>query len=142
MGDSMWESMLIGAAIGVGVVVVMMIIGFTRKPNFAVPPRRHDVVRSPLPPAEAYERIKGLANQGFRLHQEDPATGVVVLSDAMSLLSFGNFYPCFVREADGGSEIAVGIQPKVPQYGPVVGAKLRKVAAAVGTAVGAGVRAA
>lgn len=138
MGDSIWESMLIGAAIGVGVVVVMMIIGFTRKPNFLAPPRRHEVLRSTLPPAEAYERIKALANQGFRLHHEEPANGLVVLSDAMSLLSFGNFYPCFVREAAGGSEIAVGIQPKVPQYGPVVGAKLRKVVAAVSGAVGAG----
>ncbi len=138
MGDSIWESMLIGAAIGGGVVVIMMLIGFSKKPNFTAPPRRHQVLRSALPPAEAADRIKALSGNGYTLLKEDPGLGLIVLGDSMSIMSFGNFYPCFVREAEGGSEIAVGIAPKVPQYGPVVGNKLKKIVEAVGTAVGAG----
>jgi len=136
MGGDIWQSALVGAAIGVAVIVVMAIIGSLRKPHFDAPPRRHEVIGSNLPPAETLARIKSLAGLNkLKLAAEDPARGLVVLSDNMSLASFGNFYPCFVRAGGSGSEIAVGIQPKAPQYGPVVSSKLRKMVEAVRGAV-------
>ena len=132
MGNSMGESILYGALIGVAVVVVFAIIGMMRKANFSEPPRRHSTLKTALSPADALARIKGMAGKGYSIAQEDAAKGMVVLSDAMSLMSFGNFYPIFVRQG----EVVVGIAPKVPQYGPVVGNKLRKITDAVQAALG------
>lgn len=132
MGDSMMESLLYGAAIGVAVVVVFALIGMTKKANFSEPPRRTASLPTKLAPDEALARIKGLAGKGYSVVQEDAAKGMVVLQDTMSLMSFGNFYPIFARSG----EVVVGISPKVPQYGPVVGSKLRKITDAVQGALG------
>lgn len=128
----MMESVLIGAAIGIAVVVVFALIGMTKKANFSEPPRRFATLPTQLAPAEALARIKGLAGKGYSLAQEDAAKGMVVLQDSMGLMSFGNFYPIFVKPG----EVLVGISPKVPQYGPVVGSKLRKITDAVQGALG------
>ena len=128
----MMESVLYGAAIGIAVVVVFAIIGMTKKANFSEPPRRHSTLSTKLAPADALARIKGLAGKGYSLAQEDAGKGMVVLQDSMGLLSFGNFYPIFVKPG----EVLVGISPKVPQYGPVVGSKLRKITDAVQGALG------
>lgn len=137
MGGDMLQSALIGAAIGVAVVVVMALIGMTRKPKFDAPPRRNQTIQSPLAPAQALERVKALAGLNkLALAAEEPAKGLVVLSDNMSLASFGNFYPVFAKATPGGSELVVGIQPKTPQYGPVVSSKLKKIVEAVRGAVG------
>jgi hypothetical protein len=132
MGGDMMESLLYGAAIGIAVVVIFALIGMTRKANFSEPPRRVATLSTKLAPAEALARIKGLAGKGYSVVQEDPAKGMVVLQDSLSLLSFGNFYPIFARPG----EVVVGISPKVPQYGPVVGSKLRKITDAVQGALG------
>jgi hypothetical protein len=138
MGEDIWQSALIGAVIGLVVVVAMAFIGSRRKPVFDAPPKRNATVASALPPAEALARIKAIPNAQNKLTvaAEEPAKGLVVLGDSMSLASFGNFYPCFAKAAGAGSEIVVGIQPKAPQYGPVVSSKLRKVTEAVRLAVG------
>ena len=128
----MMESVLYGAAIGIAVVVVFAIIGMTKKANFSEPPRRYSTLTTKLAPADALARIKGLAGKGYSLAQEDAGKGMVVLQDSMGLLSFGNFYPIFVKPG----EVLVGISPKVPQYGPVVGSKLRKITDAVQGALG------
>ncbi len=128
----MMESVLYGAAIGIAVVVVFAIIGMTKKANFSEPPRRYSTLTTKLAPTDALARIKGLAGKGYSLAQEDAGKGMVVLQDSMGLLSFGNFYPIFVKPG----EVLVGISPKVPQYGPVVGSKLRKITDAVQGALG------
>jgi hypothetical protein len=136
MSGDVLQSALVGAMIGVAVVVVMAVFGSMRKPKFDAPPRRHQVLQSPLPPAEAFARIKGLAGVNkLSVAAEDAAKGLVVLSDKMTMMSFGNFYPCFVRPAGAGSEIAVGISPKTFQWGPVVTRNLRKATDAVRAAV-------
>jgi len=132
MGGDMMESILYGALIGIAVVVVFALIGMTRKANFSEPPRRTASLTTSLAPADAIARIKGLAGKGYSVAQEDAAKGMVVLADSMSLMSFGNFYPIFVKPG----EVVVGIAPKVPQYGPVVGNKLRKITDAVQGALG------
>lgn len=132
MGGDMMESVLYGAAIGIAVVVVFALIGMTRKANFSEPPRRSSTLTTALPPGEALARIRALAGKGYSLAQEDAGKGMIVLADKMSLMSFGNFYPIFVRDG----QVSVGIAPKVPQYGPVVGAKLRKITEAVQGALG------
>lgn len=137
MGEDMLQSALVGAAIGIAVVLVMAFIGSRRKPNFDAPPRRNQTLQSPLSPADALARIKALAGSNkLSLAAEEPAKGLVVLADTMSLASFGNFYPVFAKATPGGSELVVGIQPKTPQYGPVVSSKLRKIVEAVRGAVG------
>jgi hypothetical protein len=137
MGEDMLQSALVGAAIGIAVVLVMALIGSRRKPKFDAPPRRNQTVHSPLAPADALARIKALAGSNkLALAAEEPAKGLVVLSDTMSLASFGNFYPVFAKATPGGSELVIGIQPKTPQYGPVVSSKLRKIVEAVRGAVG------
>jgi hypothetical protein len=128
---------LIGGVIGLVVVLVMAFIGSRRKPEFDAPPKRNTTLTSSLAPADALARIKAIPNQQNKLAlaAEQPAKGLVVLSDNMSLASFGNFYPVFAKAAGAGSEIVVGIQPKAPQYGPVVSNKLKKVTEAVRAAV-------
>ncbi len=137
MSGDIMQSALVGAAIGIAVVLVMALIGSRRKPKFDAPPRRNQTVQSALPPAEALARVKALGgNNKLALAAEDPAKNLVVLSDPSSLMSFGNFYPVFARATPGGSELSVGISPKTPQWGPVVTNKLRKIAEAVRIAVG------
>jgi len=135
MGESMLNSMLVGGAIGLGVVVILMLIGMMKKPVFDAPPRRHNIIASSLPPAEVAARLRALDGKDYKLAADKPEQNLVVLADTMTLLSFGNFYPCFYRAAGSGSEINVGIAPKVPQYGPVVTSKLKKVTEAVTAAV-------
>ncbi len=132
MGGSMGESILYGALIGIAVVVIFALIGMTKKANFSEPTRRSSSLKTDLAPAEALARVKAMAGKGYTVVQEDAAKGMVVLADSMSLMSFGNFYPVFVRPG----EVVVGIAPKVPQYGPVVGSKLRKITEAVQAALG------
>lgn len=136
MEQAILDGLMIGVVVGLVVVVIMVIVGYARKPNFAAPPRRHRLLVSPLSPREALARIEGLGRQGgYRLAKASGEGGPAVLADGFSLFSFGNFYPCFVEAAESGSRIAVGISPRVPQYGPVVTNRLRKIAEAVEAAV-------
>ena len=67
MSGDIWQSALIGALIGVVVVVVMALLGSRRKPNFDAPPRRNATVQSNLAPAEALARIKAIPNAQNKL---------------------------------------------------------------------------
>ncbi|HKY94250.1 MAG TPA: hypothetical protein VJL84_03050 [Kiloniellales bacterium] len=137
MGEDMLQSALLGAAIGVAVVLVMALIGSRRKPHFDAPPKRHQTVSSPLAPAEALQRVKALAGTNkLALAAEEPAKNLVVLSDSLSWASFGSFYPVFAKATPGGSELIVGISPRTPQFGPAVSMRLRKIVDAVRAAVG------
>lgn len=127
-------------AIGVGTYISYFGKGGRREmPAIDGIPKRHTTVASALPPAEALARIKGVTAAGkakIAVAKDEPARGLVVLSDAPSLKSFANYYPCFASAQGGGSEIVVGILPPPPQAGPMVAKRLQRMAEAVKAAVG------
>jgi len=138
-----WMAWAFGAlliAIGVGTFFRYFGKGSRRAlPPIDGVPSRHEKLASVLPPAQAMARIKGVTAAGkarISVAADDPARGLVVLSDEQSLKSFANFYPCFVTARDGGSTVAVGILPPPPQAGPMVKKRLKRMVTAVQAAIG------
>ena len=99
-------------------------------------PNRNTTVTTALPPVQALARIRTMTAAGkARLEVASERQDLVVLSDAPSLKSFANFYPCFVSAQGSGSQIVVGILPPPPQAGPAVAKRLQRMAEAVRAAV-------
>jgi hypothetical protein len=134
------------AALLVSLAVGTYISHFGRRAKRALPviegiPKRHATVESRLPPPEAMARIRTVNAAGkakVSVAADEPARGLVVLSDELTLKSFANFYPCFVSPKGGGSEIVVGILPPPPQAGPMVAKRLQRMTDAVRAAVAEG----
>ena len=129
MGNTMLSSALIGAVIGVVVVLVFGFLASRRKGSFDIKVNRSGVVETALAPDEALRRIEAsAAGQGLKVEQVDTAGQRILLSEGMGLSSFGHFYPITLAPAEGGgSAITVGLKPKVPQFGPVVGRNHRRI---------------
>jgi hypothetical protein len=127
--------------LGIGTYIAYFGRGKGKRPVPAMegPPERNLSVESPRPPAEALARIKTIGAAGkvkISVASEDPARGLVVLSDELTRKGFANFFPCFADAGPrGGSTIVVGIVPPPPQRGPAVKARLKAMAEAVRAAV-------
>ena len=131
----MLESALMGAAIGVGVMLVMLFWGARRKFDFvAKRPSRGQSFAVALSPEMAATALQKIA-EGYQQHEVKP--GLVVLKDKMTATAYSYYYPIYLAPKDGGTEVFVAIQPKMPQYGPVVKNKLNKAVAAAKQALGA-----
>jgi hypothetical protein len=113
---------LVLPAIAVGLVGVMLLIGFTRKGSVATVPmtRRRKVLHSMVPPAVVYAWLTEHCPTGYSVDDGDPARGVIVLSSRPTMFDWGFFYPTIVYAEDVGTRIDVGIKSKVFQYGPLV----------------------
>lgn len=112
---------LSGAIAAIAVFVIFIVISVNAKPKIDQIPKRHSVVTTTMPLADAVQTLRGLAGQQkYRFALEDTQRQVIVLEDDVSLWSYGSFYSCFiVATPDGGTQITVGLQPKSPQWGPV-----------------------
>lgn len=139
MGDTILTSALVGAIVGAAVVLIFGLMSNRRKGSFDVKVNRSGVVDTPLPPAEALQRIEAsAADHGLKVEQVDTPGQRILLSEGMGLASFGHFFPISVAPADGGgSAVTVGLKTKVPQYGPVVGRNHRKIMNKIRSAVSA-----
>lgn len=127
MGESIMQGALIGLLVGVVMIGIFLAIALSRKPEVGMAARRTDTLDTPLAPADAVERIRTQAvGHGLKIAAEDPDGRRLVLSDGMTLFSFGMFYPVAVEDAGGGARITVGVAPRAPQWGPVIPHKLGK----------------
>lgn len=133
----MLQNAIIGAFIGMLVVLIMAAIGKRRKFDFgAKRPSRGKGITTPLSPEMASTALQKLAEgKIYEIHETKP--GLVVIKDKMGAVSFGNYYPIYLTPKGAGSDVFVAIQPMVPQFGPAVGMRLKKTVAAVEKALGA-----
>jgi hypothetical protein len=114
----------IGILIGAIFVLVVAIMAMTRKADArtAVVSSRRIDIESPLPPAEAIQRLQTNPLGRYTLADADPARGVLVFKSSMTIFSWGFFFPVAVTPAaGGGSSVAIGIKSRALQWGPVVG---------------------
>ncbi|MCB9947114.1 MAG: hypothetical protein H6842_04710 [Rhodospirillaceae bacterium] len=130
---------LIGAVVGLLVVLVFMAIAKTKTGSLDMPVQRSGTVAASVPPEEVLRRLEAAApRNGLKVEQVDAAGGRILLSDGTSFTSFGNFYPIAVAPAASGAEITVGLKTKAPQYGPVVGRNHNRIMDKVRTMVAGG----
>lgn len=74
------------------------------------------------PPADAFKVAEALpVSAGYKLGRADAGKGRVILSDGMTMSSYGYFYAIDVTPAAGGSTITVNAKSRYPlQFGPIV----------------------
>lgn len=133
----MLQNAIIGAFIGMLVVLVMAAIGNRRKFDFSAKrPTRGKGIATPLSPEMASAALQRVADgKAYQVHEQKP--GLVVLKDTAALGGLGFYYPIYVQPKDSGSELFVAVQPKAPQFGPAVNMRLKKAVAAVEKALSA-----
>ncbi len=123
MNEAMIEGMKVGAAIGVVMIVVFLVVAFNRRGGVGrttMGGRRLEVQTAALPDA-AFAGVQALGAP-YKVDDADRARGLIVLSTAPSFTTWGFFYPVeIVARPGGGSTIHVGIKSKVIQVGPIVG---------------------
>ena len=125
-----------GAVIGVIVALVFTVVAWTRKGSLSLKAQRSGVIRVDVPPAEALNRIQAAAPRvKLKVEEVDAVGGRILLSEGLSLTSFGNFLLIAIAPLNGGAEITVGLKPKVPQRGPLVGRSHRRVMERIENAV-------
>lgn len=132
----MGEAMIIGAIVGaiavvVGVVIVLIMTA-QRKPSFDVKVRRSGSFAAPMRPGDAIDRLEAEAKSvGLKVDIVDKPGSRLLLSDGLSLFSFGHFVPVSVEASGNGALVTVGMATKIPQYGPVVTRNHKKIVAKV-----------
>ncbi|MCC6621688.1 MAG: hypothetical protein IT385_10565 [Deltaproteobacteria bacterium] len=108
-------------------VVVILGIAFavalSRRGNArsAQPTRRKQWLDLPLPPAEAFERVKAMAGDRYRLDDADAERKVLVFSSNPTIATWGFLFPVFITAGtNGGSRVEVGVGSRFLQIGPLV----------------------
>lgn len=112
----------VGLLVGGIIVLVIILIAATRKmpAHSAQMTSRRMSLTAPLAPAAVVEKLRNARWERIKLHDSDPARGVVVLATGTTIFSWGFFYPVFVTPRGAGSTIEVGIKSRAVQWGPVV----------------------
>lgn len=134
MGESMLQGAIIGLVVGAVMVVVFFILAKNKKPEIDMKARKTTAVETPLAPADAFEKLRDNAGKhALTVPLADNAAHKLVLSDGMTLFSWGMFYPVSVEATGSGARVTVGVSPKTPQWGPVIPHKLEKAVGKVRT---------
>lgn len=133
MTDAMTHGMYLGAAIGIAVTAMCLVIAFTRRGSV----RTHRIGRRVLElqvaasPAEAFTRLLSIAAP-YRIDDSVAAEHLLVMSSRPTFASWGFFYPIAIdARPEGGSILRIGIQSKVFQWGPIVTKAHRNCVAAI-----------
>jgi hypothetical protein len=116
-GKSWVVGIVVLAAIAAGYVIAM-----ARKANAkdAQPSDKAMTVESPLAPDAVFARLRAAPLGHFKLGDSDEANRVLVFATAVTLFSWGFFFPVFVRAGGAGTRIEVGIKSRLFQWGPIV----------------------
>lgn len=136
--DPFVVGLLVGALVGGVIVVVGLVVAFTRKSSLAQVgrTRRMRQLQSSLPPHLALARIiEGTPAHGFVVEEHAPGKGAL-LSTKPTFTSWGFFYPVFVSPRPGGSLIEIGIASKFVQVGPLVTSAHKRATQAVERVLG------
>ena len=132
MGEPMISGTAIGAIVGglaalIGVAIVL-IMAARRKPSFDVKVRRSGTFAAPMRPGDAIDQLEAQAKSvGLKVDIVDKPGSRLLLSDGVSLFSFGHFVPVSVEASGDGARVTVSTATKIPQYGPVVTRNHKKI---------------
>jgi len=120
----MFRSLIIGLLAAGGVISIALIISASRKGASAADnkPRRIQSFVTRMTPSAVMRAVITFAQRsGYRIEFLDETEGKIVLSDSVSLSSFGFFYPIFVTPQGGDQTLVeVGIKSRAWQVGPIV----------------------
>lgn len=120
---------IIGGVIGMVVVGIYWILASQAKPSFDVKLQRSGAFAAPMPPAAVIARLRdGAAAQKLEVALLDEANGRIILSEPVTVWSFGSFIHVTAEPAGGDAKVTVGLKTKAPQWGPVLGKIHKKVA--------------
>ena len=116
--------MLTGLIVGLIVVAIISLFVARRPP----PPIDADfgpdksTFSTTTPADEAFKVAEALpVSAAYKLGRADAAKGRVILSDGMTMNSYGYFYAVDVTPAAGGSMVSVNAKSRYPiQFGPIV----------------------
>lgn len=127
-----------------GVTIIMLIIipillaESAKAPAQSVElPERHVRIESALQPDAVFAKLAQLKFGRVRPHDTDAGRRVVVLSAPISGMSYGYFFPIFVRGSGAGSIVEVGITPKSVDCRPRLEKALAACAAEIRTVIAA-----
>ena len=133
----MLEGAILGLIVGLIFYVVMFVWAMQRQPSFDGPTSRSGAFLVEMEPVAVIARMKETAPaMNLAVALEDEANYRLMLSEGMSLFSFGNYVPLDVTAEAGGSKVTVGLKPKVPQWGPAVTSRHRAVLNKIKSALG------
>jgi hypothetical protein len=122
MNDAMMQGALYGAVIGGVVVVVMLLVAYSRRGSVAgtqLGGRRREV-HTALDPDATFAAVQRVGAP-FRLDDANADRRALVLSSSPTIASWGFFYPIVITAGSGGgSTLVIGVRSKVFQYGPIV----------------------
>lgn len=128
--------LLIGALSGLIVVVVFYVAGAVRKPPTPATMRQGRLLsfHTAMPPVQVIRAIGWFAQQNhYRIEQVDETHGWILLSQPLSLFSYGFFYPIQVTPSQypGDAQVDIGIRSRAYQYGPVVTSRHKTLATGI-----------
>lgn len=120
------------------VIIPILLAESARAPAKSVGlPERHVRIDSPLQPDAVFAKLAELKFGRVRPHDTDAGRRVVVLSAPLSGMSYGHFFPIFVRGSGAGSIVEVGITPKSVDCRPRLEKALAACAAEIRKAIAA-----
>lgn len=146
LGTSLYLAMTsaAGADAGLGFTVIMIIIipmclaESAKAPAKTVElPERRVRIESTLTPDAIFVKLAQIKFGKVAPHDTDADRRVVVLASPVSGMSYGYFYPVFVRGAGTGSIVEVGITPKSIDCRPRLEKALEACAAEIKKAIAA-----
>ncbi len=133
-----WQAVILGLAAGSVIYVGVFVWAMRRPPSFDAASSRSGAFSHDMAPPAVIARLKEAAPvMGLKLALEDDANHRLVLSEGMSLFSFGNFILVDATADGPGSKVTVGLKPRVPQWGPAVTSRHRAVLTKIKAALGA-----
>jgi hypothetical protein len=146
LGTSLYLAMTSagGAAGTLGFTIIMLVIipillaESAKSPaNTVELPERRIRIETAMAPDAVFVNLAQLKFGKVKPHDVDADRRVVVLSSPVAGMSYGFFYPMFVRGAGAGSIVEVGITPKSIECRPRVEKALEICAAEVKKALAA-----
>ena len=109
----------LGGAVILIIIIPMLLAQSAKSPaKSAALPERQVTITSPLSPDAVFAKLAGSKFGKIAPHDADAERRAVVYSSPIGGLSYGHFYPVFVRGAGTGSIVEVGITPKSVDCAP------------------------
>jgi hypothetical protein len=121
------------------IVVIPMVLAESAKApaNIVELPERRVRIETAMAPDAVFVKLAQLKFGKVKPQDTDAARRVVVLSSPMTGMSYGYFYPVFVRGAGAGSIVEFGITPKSIDCRPRLEKALETCAAEIRKAIAA-----
>ena len=115
------EALALAIIVWLIIVCVFCVIATMRKPPLKKPRRYIKSFETTLRTDEVMKSIVNFAiRTGYRIENFDEKEGRIILSDGITLTSWGFFYPIFISKSDSGSTVVeVGVRGKASIVGTI-----------------------